>query len=54
LLLEHGSLAVWVIYPRSEKVRVHLQGAESLHGLADSLTFELLPGWELPVAKLFE
>src|SRR5262249_656166 len=30
LLLEYGSLAVWVFYPRSQKVRVHLQnGTES-------------------------
>ena len=56
LLLAAGSLAVWVIYPRSREVRVVLpDGTAFRRGLNDVLTApELLPGWELPVHKLFE
>jgi Uma2 family endonuclease len=55
LFLEHGSLAVWVVYPRTKKVRVYLaDGTAFSRGVADKLTLhELLPGWELPVSKLF-
>jgi Uma2 family endonuclease len=55
-LLAAGSLAVWVIYPDSSEVRVYLpDGTSFTRGLADTLSApELLPGWELPVARLFE
>jgi Uma2 family endonuclease len=56
LLLAGGSLAVWVLYPVNREVRVFLpDGTSFRRGLGDVLTIhELLPGWELPVAKLFE
>jgi Uma2 family endonuclease len=56
LLLAGGSCAVWVIYPADHEVRVFLpDGTSFRRGLGDVLTIpELLPGWELPVAKLFE
>jgi len=56
LLLAGGSLAVWAIYSRSREVRVFLpDGTSFKRGVNDVLTApELLPGWELPVAKLFE
>src|SRR5258706_7842265 len=55
-LLAAGSFAVWVIYPESRKVRVFLRDGISIsRGMNDKLTLpELLPGWELPVSKLFE
>lgn len=56
LLLAGGSLAVWVIYPEKREVRVFLpDGTSYTRRGADALTLpELLPGWELPVATLFE
>ncbi|MBZ5622535.1 MAG: Uma2 family endonuclease [Acidobacteriia bacterium] len=56
LLLAGGSLAVWVIYPGDREVRVFLpDGTSFRRGIGDTLTApELLPGWELPVARLFE
>jgi len=55
LLLEHGSLAVWVVYPRTKRVHVHLaDGTAFIRGVGDKLTLpELVPGWELAVAALF-
>jgi Uma2 family endonuclease len=55
-LLAGGSLAVWVIYPEEKEVRVFVPGGTSYTRQVDqTLTLaELLPGWELPVAKLFE
>jgi Uma2 family endonuclease len=56
LLLASGSLAVWVIYPKTQTVKVHLpNGKTYTRGVDESLTFpELLPDWQLPVAKIFE
>ncbi len=56
LFLAHGGQVVWVIYPKTRTVRAFLaDGSASLHGLTDSLTLPgILPGWTLPVAKLFE
>jgi Uma2 family endonuclease len=55
-LLAGGSLAVWVIYPEEKEVRVFVPGGSSYtRRMNETLTIpELLPGWELPVAKLFE
>jgi Uma2 family endonuclease len=56
LMLKHGAQAVWVIYPKRKRVEVRLNdGTSRMLGIADKLTLpDLLPGWELPVAKLFE
>ena len=56
LLLAHGSKAVWLIYQRTSKVQVHFTNGTGLsRGIGENLSLpELLPGWELPVAKLFE
>jgi Uma2 family endonuclease len=56
LLLAGGSLAVWVVYPEEKEVRVFLPGGTSYTRRAgEILTIpELLPDWELPIAKLFE
>lgn len=55
LLLAAGSLAVWVVYPKRRNVRVFLRdGTASRRGIGETLSLpELLPGWELPVARLF-
>ena len=56
LLLAAGSLAVWAVYPVTRKVQVFLpDGTSFSRGINDVLTLpELLPDWELPVAKIFE
>lgn len=56
LLLAGGSLAVWVIYPEKREVRVFIPDGTSYTRRADQTLAlpELLPGWELPVATIFE
>jgi Uma2 family endonuclease len=55
-LLASGGLAVWVVYPEEQEVRVFLpDGTSYIRRVDESLSLpELLPGWELPVARLFE
>jgi Uma2 family endonuclease len=55
-LLAAGCLAVWVVYPEEQEVRVFVPGGTSYtRGVQETLSApELLPGWELPVAKIFE
>ena len=55
-LLAAGSLAVWVVYPDERKVRVFLSDGTSYRlDPEDVLSLAgFLPGWEVPVAKLFE
>jgi hypothetical protein len=55
-MLAAGSLAVWVVYPRQRKVHINLPDGTALRrNVGDTLSLpELLPGWELPVARLFE
>ena len=49
-------MAVWVIYPETREVRVYVPDGTSYTRRGDqTLTLqELMPGWDLPVAKLFE
>jgi Uma2 family endonuclease len=55
-LLAGGSLAVWVIYPEEQEVRVFVPGGTSyIRRVDEFLTApELMSDWQLPVAKLFE
>ncbi len=56
LLLAKGSMAVWVIYPDSRSIHVHTPDRKSVALGGDDLRSlpALLPGWELPVACLFD
>lgn len=56
LFLSHGSQAVWVIYPGSRCIRVHLQDGRILDfGAADVRTgLEPFPALKVRVADLFE
>jgi Uma2 family endonuclease len=56
LMLAHGSQAVWVAFPRTKKVQVYLaDGTSFSRGMNGKLSLsDLVPGWELPVATLFE
>ena|SRR6266404_1521701 len=55
-LLAAGGQQVWVVYPDSRNVHVFLRDRTSrIRGIGDTLSLpDLLPGWEFPVAKLFE
>ena len=55
-LLAAGGGAVWVIYPEDLQVRVYLpDGTSFSRGIGDTLSApDLLPDWQIPVAKLFE
>jgi Uma2 family endonuclease len=55
-LLAAGGQQIWVVYPESRRVNVFLRdGTSRIFRASDSLSLpDLLPGWELPVAKLFE
>jgi len=55
-LLGSGSQAVWVIYPETRSVQVHVPGGTSFaRSVGDSLIAPyLLASWELPVAALFD
>jgi len=56
LMLEAGSQAVWVVYPKTRTVHVFVPGGSAaILSTKDSLSAPgLLPGWSAPVAKLFE
>ena len=55
LFLQAGTLAVWVIFPKTHTVEVHLPtGTSFTRILADTLDAPfLLDGWQFPVAQLF-
>jgi Uma2 family endonuclease len=55
-LLAAGGQQVWVVYPETHKVQVILRdGTSRTRRVSDTLSLpDLLPGWEFPVAKLFE
>ncbi|HEY2910809.1 MAG TPA: Uma2 family endonuclease, partial [Gemmataceae bacterium] len=49
-----GVREVWVLDPRDHTVAIHQAGKPvSVLGEADSLTTPLLPGFAVPIAKLF-
>lgn len=56
LMLQAGALAVWVVYPDQRKVHMHSPGTATLRlGANNTLSLpELLPGWDLPVTKVFD
>ena len=55
LLLAAGGRAVWVVYPSTQTIVVHLPGGTSFtRTIGDTLDAPyLLEGWQFPVAKLF-
>ncbi len=51
-----GSQAVWIVNPRRRTVAVHTPGAApQMHNIGDTIAGgAVLPGFELPVAAIFE
>lgn len=56
IMLEAGSQAIWVVYPKTRTVHVFVPGGSAtILSIKDSLSApSLLPGWSAPVSKLFE
>lgn len=52
--LSHGVREVWQIYPKTRQVVIYTAG-QSVRRFPEgvALTTDLLPGFELPIAKLF-
>ncbi|HYL73871.1 MAG TPA: Uma2 family endonuclease [Bryobacteraceae bacterium] len=50
----HGSEEVWVVYPKTRKVRVHNPDRNSKTVTGAELRSELFPGWSVAVDSLFE
>lgn len=48
----HGSDEVWVVYPQTGKVLVHLRGG-AIRTAGSELGSDLFPGWSIPVDALF-
>jgi Uma2 family endonuclease len=53
LYFSNGSSEVWVVYPKTKKVLVHLVDG-SIRTAVGELRSDLLPGWSVPVDDLFE
>ena len=54
---QHGVRKLWFIEPDSQRVEIHLpdsEGAARTYSFADVLTTDVLPGWSVPVAELFD
>jgi Uma2 family endonuclease len=50
-----GCAAVWLVDPRTQRMTVFQEGRTSVLKVGDRLTGgELLPGFELPIAEIFE
>ena len=50
----NGSSEVWVVYPKTRKVLVHLADGNIRTVATGELHSDLLPGWSVPVDDLFE
>jgi len=53
LYFANGSREVWVVYPKTERVVVHLADG-SVRSAGDELRSDLLAGWSVSVQTLFE
>ena len=54
LYFAHGSEEVWVVYPKTKKVRVHDPDGNSKAVAGAELSSDLFPGWSVAVDLLFE
>ena len=55
LWLEHGAKAVWKVDPRTRTVEVvHADGQRWLFHQDDELVDDTIPGFRIPVSKIFE
>src|SRR5450631_4479228 len=54
LYFAHGSEEVWVLYPKTRKVLVHLAGGTIRTVAGSELRSDLFPGWSTEVDALFD
>jgi Uma2 family endonuclease len=52
LYFAHGAEEVWVVYPKTRRIRVHFPDGHS-ETLASGLQSALFPGWSAPLSDLF-
>jgi Uma2 family endonuclease len=52
LYFEFGAREVWIVYPKTKHVMVHLEGSIRKFGEHESVTTPLLPGFELSVRAM--
>ena len=50
----HGAEEVWLIYPKTQKVRIHHPDGRSETVTGSMLESQLFPGWQMPVNAMFE
>jgi Uma2 family endonuclease len=53
LYFANGSNEVWVVYPKTRQVVVHLAD-DSVRTVSGELSSDLLPGWSVSIEALFE
>jgi Uma2 family endonuclease len=53
LFLQHGAAEVWLIYPDTRQAWVHLRDTRAARLEEKSIHSQLLPGIQIPLAKLF-
>lgn len=51
--LQKGAQEVWRVYPRAASVEIHSGGNSHFLERGDTITSDLLPGFQLPIESLF-
>ena len=52
LYFAHGAEEVWIVYPKTRRVRAHFPDGHS-ETLATELHSALFPGWSAPLSAVF-
>lgn len=50
----HGSEEVWVVYPKTRRIRLHYPDGDSKTVSSTELRSDLFPGWSIAVDSLFD
>jgi Uma2 family endonuclease len=54
LYFAHGSEEVWVVYPKTRRIRVHTPDGTSRTVASGEMRSGVLPGWSIAVDSIFE
>jgi Uma2 family endonuclease len=54
LYFAHGSEEVWVVYPKTRRIRVHAPDGTSRTVASGEMRSDVLPGWSIAVDSIFE
>ena len=52
LYFAHGAEEVWIVYPKTQRIRAHFPEGHS-ETLASDLQSALFPGWSAPLSAIF-